>query len=89
VIAADDETDSTELDFVADLIMKLGFESDDMEVINGWLRVPPELDEIAADDVSAGHKALFLSAIDAAAMSDKKLNDAEAAAIDRIRRTLT
>lgn len=88
VIGADDEIDVRELDFVGDLIMKLDFSGDDMEVINGWLKVPPSIDELAADDVDAGHKELFLSAMDAAAMSNKKLDAAEAAALERVRKFL-
>lgn len=88
VIAADDETDSDELDFVGDLIMKLDFSDDDMSVINGWLAVPPSLDEIAADDASPEHRSLFLAAIDAAAMADRALDEAEAAALARIRKAL-
>ena len=88
VIAADDETDSSELDFVGDLIMKLDFSDDDMGLINGWLAVPPSVDEIGEDDAAPEDRALMLAAIDAAAMADRKLGDAEAAALARIRKAL-
>jgi uncharacterized tellurite resistance protein B-like protein len=60
---ADLEVTDAERAFVGGLIRRLQLPPDEVELVEGWLKVPPTPDEVDPTDVPRAHRELLLDAI--------------------------
>jgi hypothetical protein len=71
---SDHEVKQQERDFVARLIKKLNIGADDAKRVEGWLKMPPPIEEIDPTEIPRQHKQLFLDAIRALIGSDGEVS---------------
>ena len=58
---ADLEIADNERNFVTDLARKLGSSDDEIDQVQGWLKMPPPAEDVDPTDIPAEHRQLFLN----------------------------
>jgi tellurite resistance protein len=71
---SDHEVKTQEREYVARLMKRLNFSKEDAKKVEGWLKMPPPLEEIDPTDIPKQHKQLFLDAIRAVIGSDGEVS---------------
>jgi Tellurite resistance protein TerB len=71
---SDHEVKPQERDFVARLIKKLKITPENAQRVEGWLKVPPPIEEIDPTEIPKQHRQLFIDAIRALIGSDGEVS---------------
>jgi tellurite resistance protein len=71
---SDHEVNEKEKNFVARMVKKLKLDSDDAKKVEGWLKLPPPIEEIDPTEIPKEHRQHFLDAVRALIGSDGEVS---------------
>jgi uncharacterized membrane protein YebE (DUF533 family) len=74
---ADFDIKPKERRFVRDLVARLGLDSSEAKLVQGWLEVPPEVEAIDPMQIPRAHREIFLSAVRAMMSVDGEIQPEE------------
>lgn len=75
---ADLEISPAERELVQSMIERLDLKGDERTLVEGWLEVPPEADEVDPEQIPREHRQLFLDAAKIMILSDGTIDQDEA-----------
>ncbi len=75
---ADLEVSPAEQQLVQAMIERLDLKGDERALVEGWLEVPPEADEVDPAQIPREHRQLFLDAAKIMILSDGTIDEGEA-----------
>ncbi|MEM9191068.1 MAG: TerB family tellurite resistance protein [Myxococcota bacterium] len=75
---ADLEIADAERQFVSKMSTKLGLSEEEIDVVQGWLKIPPRAEELDPAQIPKEHRQLFLDAARAMVIVDGRVDPEEA-----------